>query len=244
MAEAFDEHLAAQAYDILSDPEKRLKHEGAFLKGFIGTGTRVLDLACGSGVHAEFLARWGAVVTACDLSEAMIDDAKMKRPHERVTYEVRDMRTPPDGEFDLILCIGNSLNMLPTREDVEVTLAAARSRLAEDGRLLLHCINPESRTHADASVTTRRGMLDGRELTLVKTMAPLKSGGRLVSLTYIHDGDEPVATASRLLDLTVGDLTAMLAHAGLEDAEWYGGLDGGAYVAQGSPDLVVVARGG
>lgn len=237
----FDERLAAKAYRIQSDPEKRLQREGAFLKRFIGKGTRVLDLACGTGVHAEFLARWGAVVTARDLSAAMIEEAELSHAHTNVDYAVGDMRTPPEGRFDLVLCIGNSLSMLPTRDGMGAVFAAVSERLAPGGRFLVHCINPESKAHTSPTVTVRSGSLEGETLTVVKTMAPLANGGRIVTLALTLGEGHPSLRGSRLLDPTQGELARRATDAGLSDLTWYGSLDGSSFVPGGSPDLVLLA---
>jgi 2-polyprenyl-3-methyl-5-hydroxy-6-metoxy-1,4-benzoquinol methylase len=81
-------------YDIISDPVKRLAHEGEFLLWLLekAPGPRALDMACGTGVQALFLAGHGARLTARDIDEDMISYARSIRPHDRITYEVADMR--------------------------------------------------------------------------------------------------------------------------------------------------------
>ena len=53
---------SAKYYEVLSDNEKRLKREGPFLKETLqqAPGLRVVDMACGTGLHAEFFAKLGA----------------------------------------------------------------------------------------------------------------------------------------------------------------------------------------
>lgn len=234
--------LVALAYDVLSNPEKRLAREGVFLKRFSSPEARILDLACATGVHAEFLARWGARVTACDLSEAMIEVARARRAHDRVNYRVGDMRTPPEGPFDLILCIGNSLNMLPGHDAVRDTLAAAAARLAPEGKLLLHVLNPESRALEQPSVSVKTGAVNGHAATVIKTMTPLASGRLAVGVTVVDEETGDLATdASLLLNLRQNELADMLTDAGLATQTWFGGLDGVEFVREGSPDAVVVA---
>ncbi len=241
--------LAAAAYDILSDPDKRLAHEGAFLRQLAGTG-KVLDLACATGVHAGFLARWGAKVTACDLDPAMITIAGTRRQHENIHYLVRDMRTPPAGEFDLVMCIGNSLNMLPAPADAAQTIAAAAKILAPGGRLLLHTLNPDSPARRQPTMITRTGMVDNRQILIIKAMQP-HGNNRMISVAYFRQpGNNEDATsgawesschATTLMDLTQSQVSGFLEQAGLLHVTWYGGLDGAEFVKDGSPDLVCVA---
>ncbi len=238
----------AAAYDILSDPAKRIDREGDFLRELAGRG-RVLDLACATGVHAECLARAGATVTACDLSPAMIQVAQAKRTHARVRYLVRDMRAPPPGPFDLLLCIGNSLNMLPDPADVDRTLRAARSMLAPQGRLLLHVINPDAAVHRSPKLTHKEGSVAAHTVRVVKSMVPTPTGRLVTVSTFFRPvgGDAPSgweckASGQVLLDLTRADLEKTLAQAGFTRLAWYGGLDGCTFAGKESADLVVVAE--
>ncbi|MBN2714190.1 MAG: methyltransferase domain-containing protein [Planctomycetes bacterium] len=236
--------LVAAAYDVLSDPEKRLKREGEFLKTLSGKDAAVLDLACGTGAHAEYLARWGAKVIACDLSEKMIARASSRCGSSGISYQVRDMRTPPEGVFDFVYCIGNSINLLPSLDDVVKTFAAVKERLAPDGRFLLHAINPESPAHANPTIIEKSGVVDGVEVSVLKRMTPDPKGRVIdVEVTWADDsGNHSGSSRSVLLDLTHKQMETMLRDCGFASLEWFGGLDGTAFVPGGSPDLVVVAR--
>ncbi len=248
--------IRAAAYDILSDPETRLRREGPFLAGRIRPGAEVLDLACGTGAHARFLAEAGARVTACDLSPGMIAVAANRRPHDRILYAVRDMRKPPPGPYDLVLCIGNAMNQLPGRGDVRRTLLRIRDELRPEGRLLLHLLNPEHPAQRAPVYTTRTGVSDGREVRIVKSLLP--AGDRhLLSITYYvgaHPRAEGVAGETEpweihheggvLLDITADELTTALRESGYADPVLFGGLDGRPFDREASPDLVAEAARG
>ncbi len=243
---AFD--LSAMAYDVLSDPDERIAREGAFLKRLVPAGGRALDMACGTGGHAQFLARWGTQVIANDLSPAMIEHAQAKRPHQDIQYEVRDMRQPPAGPFDLVLCLGNSLNLLPCLEEVGQVLSRVSREIPATGQLLIQCINPESPAHQEPVLTSRSRSVDGFPLVVVKSMVPMREG-RLLTLTAFDQRPDQLrstpqihTSACRLLDLTHAQLSDLLAEAGFGDLAWYGSMKGDTFVPHGSPDLVVVCR--
>ncbi|MCL4218639.1 MAG: methyltransferase domain-containing protein, partial [Candidatus Hydrogenedentes bacterium] len=88
---AFD--LGARYYELFANAAGRVEREGPLLLRLLGNcpGTRVLDLACGTGMHALFLAERGARVHACDASGAMIAHARSVRSHANITYETRRM---------------------------------------------------------------------------------------------------------------------------------------------------------
>ncbi len=96
-------------------------------------GNRLLDVACGSGSSfLPLIDRYD--VTACDLSSAMLEQAARRTEGKAVRLLQEDMRTLPVlGEFDLILCLDDSLNHLLTPADVQEALRGIRANLAEGG---------------------------------------------------------------------------------------------------------------
>jgi SAM-dependent methyltransferase len=70
------------------------------------TGSRVLDLGCGAGQLARFLAERGAAeVIGVDLSETMLSLARTEWSHPRVTFERAAMEEVefPSHRFDLVV---------------------------------------------------------------------------------------------------------------------------------------------
>ncbi len=161
----------ACAYDLLAADPERLRREGPFLERWVGSAGSILDLACGTGVHAAFLAGGGhRRVTAVDLSPAMITRARTMRPHPGVTWLVGDMREPPRGPFDRAMILGNSLNLLPDHAAVATTLRAIRQILLPGGRLLVQVVNPEHPRHRQPRQIVRRGAGAGAEVTIIKDL--------------------------------------------------------------------------
>ena len=69
-------------------------------------GRRVLDLGCGAGQLARFLAEQGAAaVVGVDVSERMLGLARADRAHPRVTYRRESMEglSFPAASFDLVV---------------------------------------------------------------------------------------------------------------------------------------------
>jgi ubiquinone/menaquinone biosynthesis C-methylase UbiE len=98
---------------------------------------RALDLACGAGRHAVWLAERGWQVTGVDFSEAALRQARSRAAERGV--EVRWVQAdlleyePPDGAFDLVLV----LYLHVPRKERRLVLAKASAAVAECGRLLL-----------------------------------------------------------------------------------------------------------
>ncbi|MGZ4560349.1 MAG: class I SAM-dependent methyltransferase [Mycobacteriaceae bacterium] len=94
---------------------------------------RAVDLACGDGRHAHWLAERGWQVTGVDFSPVAIDRARATDPASRIDWHVGDVTDwAPTGSVDLVVM---SFLHLPMAQLVTV-LARAGSWLSPTGRLL------------------------------------------------------------------------------------------------------------
>jgi 2-polyprenyl-3-methyl-5-hydroxy-6-metoxy-1,4-benzoquinol methylase len=99
---------------------------------------RVLDVGCGQGRDALFVARKGHRVVGIDLSPNGIRDLNEKANAENLDVEgiVADISTfDPEGEFDVVL-IDRTLHMLPEKERLDV-LARVISAVPIGGWVLI-----------------------------------------------------------------------------------------------------------
>ena len=101
-------------------------------------GSKVLDLMCGYGRHAIALAKKGIVVTAVDNLGDYIDEIKQvaekdNLPLQAVKHDV--ITYPLDADFDLAICMGNSLNFFNASD---LGTIAAKKAIEDAG------INPET----------------------------------------------------------------------------------------------------
>jgi SAM-dependent methyltransferase len=104
-------------------------------------GTRMLDLACGTGTLALSQASEGWQVVGLDSSPAMIAQAEAKISGAQVAGSARfivgdmrraDMQLPPEA-FDLVTCTYDSLNYMLSEADLLACFVSAASALAPGG---------------------------------------------------------------------------------------------------------------
>jgi len=123
------------AFTSGSDYETWTKHVVGLARDYGLSGTRLLDVACGTGKSfLPFLAR-GFDVTACDVSRAMLAEASRKAPDVRLVEA--DMRAlPAIGAFDLVTCFDDSLNHLLDEDQLGSAFASLAANLGPAGLLL------------------------------------------------------------------------------------------------------------
>lgn len=98
---------------------------------------RAVDLGCGTGRHALWLAQRGWTVTGVDASAVGLEQAEARAVSlglrlTLVHSDLADYRPPADG-FDLVLLA----NVHPTADQRAATLLAAARPVAPGGRLLV-----------------------------------------------------------------------------------------------------------
>jgi len=235
---------SAAFYEVLSDSEGRLQREGPLLLELLAQapGAGVVDLACGTGLHADYLADHGATVTASDLSHEMVVHAAQRRRHTNIRFVQMDMRAIKGGPWDLALCIGNSLSLLPTRLDVNRVFHAVARVLTSKGLFLVQLVNYSADSmQKPRHRVERRQVLDG-EVVAAKSLVP-HNGRTLLSMAFFHVRDgkvDSLAETAVQLNLDQAALVEAVAATGLHLVAAYGGYDKRPYQPQTSPDLICV----
>jgi len=134
----------AQRYDLIMGAYASGDQLNFYRRQVARYGEPVLELACGSGRFTLPLAREGINITGVDISEDMLDLAKLKASKDEVhiRFLQGDMRSFDLGEkFKFIFIPAQSLSHLHTREEVENCFSCVRRHLADEGRLLIELFN-------------------------------------------------------------------------------------------------------
>jgi ubiquinone/menaquinone biosynthesis C-methylase UbiE len=76
-----------------------------FFLGHCPPGAKVLDLGSGHGIVSLFLAQHGMKVTACDISQLLLDELRKKKADLEIEIRQGDAHQIPaaDGEFDVVV---------------------------------------------------------------------------------------------------------------------------------------------
>ncbi|MFZ1879751.1 MAG: class I SAM-dependent methyltransferase [Gaiellaceae bacterium] len=89
-----------------------------YLRRFVASGDRVLDIGCGPGRFTIELARIGATVVAADISTAQLalnerfvtEAGAGGAVEERLVVDAVDLSRFADGTFDAVVCFGGALS--------------------------------------------------------------------------------------------------------------------------------------
>lgn len=235
---------------LIAWPERLKREEPLFQRVLEGAPSRrVLDLGCGSGEHARFLASLGFDVTGVDASPAQVEAARGADPEGRyVLGSLTALAALVEPGFGGAICVGNTLPHLTEEDDLRRCFAGLADRLLPGGRFLLQILNYDrilDRGERTFPVMVRPGE-DGAETVFLRLMTP-RPDGRVVftpaTLRWRPGAEPPLELVSaeevQLRGWRRAEVEALLHAAGFKVREVLGTMTGDPW-SPTSSDLVLV----
>ena len=141
--QSFYNNMASQYDKLFLDWHAATEEQAMILNrifnssGF-NTDARVLDCACGIGTQAIGLAALGYQVTASDISDGELIEAKARADRQGVTlrFEHADFRALSDvfsEQFDIVIAMDNALPHMLTSEALESAVRSIIGRIRKGG---------------------------------------------------------------------------------------------------------------
>jgi SAM-dependent methyltransferase len=183
--------IYAQYYDLLyaeKDYVKEVDYVRGFIRQYAPDASNVLELGCGTGVHASLFAEYGYAVTGIDLSEQML--AKARERHLALAaggmlrFYQGDMRDfDLQKQFDVVVALFHVISYLPTDHDLELTLSSISQHLKPGGLFLFdHWYGPAVMAYPP---TRRIKTLENDEIEVTRVATPtLRADDHLVDVNY------------------------------------------------------------
>jgi SAM-dependent methyltransferase len=131
---------SADFYDAIYGAFKDYAAESAavarFLRAANPSCVTVLDVGCGTGEHARYLAAAGFLVDGLDVEPAFVRIAREKHPEGRFfEADMSDFRLPQ--RYDVVMCLFSSIGYLRTVDRVSRAFACFRQHLLEGGLVVV-----------------------------------------------------------------------------------------------------------
>ncbi|MFZ5892000.1 MAG: class I SAM-dependent DNA methyltransferase [Myxococcota bacterium] len=161
----------------------------------------ILDLGCGTGRHAQCLARKGYAVTGLDRSEQMLETARSSQRSETEAADVSgatpeflqgDLRDVRLGrEFDVVVSLFHVMSYQTSNADLKAALLTVREHLKPGGVFLFDCWYGPAVLTQRPQVRIQR--LEDEHLSVTRLAEPvMRANENLVDVNYqifIHEKD-------------------------------------------------------
>jgi SAM-dependent methyltransferase len=218
---------------------------------------RLLDAACGTGVHTIALARKGYIAAGADFSSGMVARA---RANARAAGVQAPFFTAGFGQlaesirsgaadllpFDALLCLGNSLPHVLTDEELAAALIDFAACLRPGGLLLIQNRNFDAVLQQRERWMEPQSNREGDAEWLFLRFYDYEPEGliRFNIITLHRSGQgawQQQVTSTQLYPLRQAELVGALQSAGFGQIESYGSMSGGPYELKSSGNLVITA---
>ena len=141
--QSFYDNLATQYDKLFSDWQATTQEQAEILsKIFENNGfdfsAKVLDCACGIGTQAIGIAKLGYNVTASDISEAELIEAKKRAVENNVKIcfrqaDFRALSKTFTEVFDIVIAMDNALPHMLSSEELEKAIKSITNQIKENG---------------------------------------------------------------------------------------------------------------
>ena len=130
-------------YDLLYI-DKNYRAETQFIHELIQSwkpnSKKILNLGCGTGKHDLLLAELGYELVSIDISETMIEVAKLQNAHPNIDYWVGDVRNfEIDQTFDVVISLFHVMSYQTTEKDLSDSFRTVQKHLTSKGVFIFDC---------------------------------------------------------------------------------------------------------
>lgn len=237
--EWFAEWFDSPYYDILySHRDETEAHH--FIDSLLATlhpfpGAKILDLACGKGRFARYLAHKGFEVTGLDLSTSSISFARQFEA-ENLSFYTHDMRLPfRTNYFDYVFNFFTSFGYFEREKDELNTLKSVFRGLKPGGAFGLDFFNPifvQARLLGDETKT-----IQGIRFDIHKAI----EGNRITKTIRFSDDGRHWFFKESVRLITFEKFAELFSQSGFQIQTVFGDYHLRAYHPETSPRLIIVA---
>lgn len=197
-----------------------------FVKNKAGglTGKRILDIGCATGELAFIMANAGAKVVGIDLNEDLLNQAKKNKIHPNLHFQKGNMLELEEdfqhGYFDAVLCFGNTLVHLETKELIQKMLKGVRTVLKPGGTFLLQILNYD---YILNEKVTKLPLIETENIKFIRKYKIERNNPLIQFQTdlYLKKENSTISNETSLLALQSEELHELLQHSGFSEIELF-----------------------
>jgi len=144
MIKVFDNY--ARYYDLLYQDKDYIAetiYVTSLITKYNSRANKILELGCGTGAHAEHLARMGYTVHGVDMSEEMLNRAEARKaglPSDvasRLSFSLGDVRSVRMNQtYDVVLSLFHVMSYQSSNNDLDAAFDVVASHLSPGGLFL------------------------------------------------------------------------------------------------------------
>jgi hypothetical protein len=174
--------------------------------------------------------------------------AEKKTEVRYLVGNMQDVEAFVEKPFDLILCLGNSLALLPDFDALERTIHGVHALLGVNGTFIAQVLNfQEIRRSNFRFFPMKPGTLnDGTDVVFARFFEPFtdSTNATLVFAGFVKRQDAWMVkvTTHEVLQLSQRVLESILQSAGFQEIEIFAGYDGSRFSPEQSRNLVIVSK--
>ncbi len=201
-------------------------------------GSLMIDVACGGGRHALYLAEKGFDVTGIDLSAGNISAAKSLE-NDHLHFFQHDMRLPfRINYYHYAFNFFTSFGYFRTEREHYSTIRTISSCLKEGGYFVIDYLNVHYAE--DHMVHKSEEELDGVVFYITRWHDETHFYKRII--IEDEERDEPLEFTEKVAKFVLGDFNDMFAYHNLQIQEVYGDYRFNRYHIRKSPRLIMIAK--
>ena len=121
---------------------KNYEKEVDFLMSFINDGDKIIDVGCGTGIHASLISRKGFDIDALDLNKEMLDIAKTRLNSSLYQQDILNINI--NKQYDVIISMFAVVNHLKNTNELGTCLSNMKKILKNSGTIIIDLHNPQS----------------------------------------------------------------------------------------------------
>lgn len=228
--------------------EQQAEFLNSAIKKYFPAAHRILDIACGTGNHAIFMAKKGYDVKGVDLSQKMLNIArqKIKNTDLQVGFTYGNMKDLEfSSEFDVVYCLGMSFMELRTYDEINSCLNSIKRAIKPNGLFIFDVSNGWEML----SVETRKDFAeDAKTKVIWLSSGYIDKLKRTVHLdyTFIIQENNKTAIESGVEELRIffpDELRMLLTNANFKIEAMLGDRSLETPFKEDSPHIVMINRG-